>query len=345
MKKTLIITLLILCISTLNAQNKVKATNELQDSIKRITSEINNLRYEFEVIRRDKLNYNIEKDLLKESFSSNLQIINIVIAAILLFFAIFGGIFGYVGFKNILETKKKFESELDALIKLRTSYEKRFGALVAREKVFDSRMTEIEKTNETQTKKIRILELKNSIKEAQKNKNYHHAIALINIGLEEAPDDYNLNALKSDCYMYLKNYRKAIISNLNALKIAETSKKEMILINVYNLLEFTIFVKDIPLYEKYKQQYIEHLKYNTLNVYLEAMSLFVKNNLKDLTKKLIEFFNSNPKIFVFPGWTFEGGKDFIEKNRENDCFEIINDFVDVIGKKMDNKDFIEKYNK
>ena len=345
MKKILIITFLILFVSTLHSQNKVKDTNELQDSIRSISSEVNNLRYEFEVIKRDKLNYTIEKNLLKESFSSNLQVINIVIAAILLFFSIFGGIFGYVGFKNIIETKKKFESELDVLSKLRITYEKRFGALIPREKVFNDRMSEIEKINATQSKKIRILELKNSIKEAQRDKNYQHAISLINIGLEEEPNDYNLNAMKSDCYMYLENYRMAINSTLKALRIAEKSRKHMILANVYNLLEFSLLIKDIPLFEKHKQKYIEHLKYDTINVYLETMVFFIKNELEKIIKTLIEYLNTNPKMMAFPGWTFSAGRNFISKDKDNVCFEISNDFIDTIHNKMSIESFIDKYNK
>lgn len=335
---------MILCIYSLSAQNnRVKTPIELQDSIRNISSEINILRYEFEVIKRDKLNYNIEKELLKESFSSNLQVINIVIASILLFFSIFGGIFGYVGFKNILETKKKFDSELDALSKLRISYDKRFGALVSREKVFNDRMVEIERTNATQSKKIRILELKNSIKEAQKNKNYNHAIGLINIGLEEEPNDYNLNAMKSDCYMLLKNYRMALSSTLKALNIAKDSKNEMILVNVYNSLEFSLFIEDIPLFEKQKQKHIEYLKYDTINVYLDGMALFLKNEIYSLTKLLTEYISANPKLLVFPGWSFGSGREFLNKIPKNDCLEIFGDFIDTICNKMKADSFIEKY--
>jgi len=321
----------------------VKNPNELQDSIGNISSEINNLRYEFEAIKRDKLNYNIEKDLLKESFSSNLQVINIVIASILLFFSIFGGIFGYVGFKNILETKKKFDRELEALSKLRISYDKRFGALVSREKVFNERMDEIERTNVTQSKKIRILELKNFIKEAIKNKNYNHAIGLINIGLEEEPNDYNLNAMKSDCYMYLKNYRMALSSTLKALSIAKDSKNEMILVTVYNSLEFSLFIEDIQLFEKQKQKNIEYLKYNTINVYLDGIALFIKNDIKSLTKLLIEFLRTNPKFLVFPGWSFDAGRYFVNKVEQNDCSKIICEFIDTVCNKMKIEDFVEKY--
>ncbi len=39
-------------------------------------------------VRRDQLNYKIEKDLLKEAYSSNLQIVNAVIAIALGVFAV-----------------------------------------------------------------------------------------------------------------------------------------------------------------------------------------------------------------------------------------------------------------
>jgi len=58
----------------ISSQNKDKDTTSI---------EVQKLKDSVSEIRRDQLNYKIEKDLLKETFSSNYQTINIVLAIIL----------------------------------------------------------------------------------------------------------------------------------------------------------------------------------------------------------------------------------------------------------------------
>ena len=124
MRKLAIIIVLMLNIFVANAQikssnNKVDLNQSLVDSIKKVQSNIKILQYELDAVKRDKLNYEIEKEILKNSFSDNMQILNVILAALLLFFSIIGGLFGYLGFKNITETKNKFSDELNSLINLK----------------------------------------------------------------------------------------------------------------------------------------------------------------------------------------------------------------------------------
>lgn len=348
MKKILCLLIFFAFYSFVFAQNQNNSPSKVlnqQDSVKTLRSDLNTLKYEFEVVKRDKLNYEIEKNILKDSFSNHMQVINIVLATLLLFFSIIGAIFGYVGFKNISHIRRKFESELNSLLKLKSTYENRFKDLDSGEKAFNERMIEIEKINLTQSKKIRILELKNNIREAMKDKNYNHALNLIEVGLEEEPDDYNLNAMKSDSYSVLKNYRKALNSTLKALRIAETSKKEMILVNVYNLLEFSLMLKDISFYEKYKQKYIEYLKYETINVYFEGLVLFIKDERENMINIIIDYFNTSPKLIIFPGWSFCAGQSFINKNKENSCYDTFYEYIEILCKKKGIEDFIENHGK
>ena len=62
---------------------------------------------QFKEIRRDELNYQIEKDLLKETYSSNLQTLNLVLTIVL-------GLFSIIGFLGIRDIHPKlFGMELN----------------------------------------------------------------------------------------------------------------------------------------------------------------------------------------------------------------------------------------
>jgi len=60
------------------------------DSLKNTGNNFNYLEKQIQEIRRDQLNYKIEKDILKEVYSSNIATINLVITLILAVFGIIG---------------------------------------------------------------------------------------------------------------------------------------------------------------------------------------------------------------------------------------------------------------
>lgn len=73
-------------------------------------SELNKLKNEITEIRRDQLNYKIEKELMKEIYQSNFKTINILITSVL-------GLFGFLGFfglRDISSLQKKYQDELDS---------------------------------------------------------------------------------------------------------------------------------------------------------------------------------------------------------------------------------------
>lgn len=331
--------------STSGDEKLSKTRIAINDSLAKIKSEISVLKYELETIKRDKLNYEIEKGLLKSSFSSNLQVLNIFLTALLLFFTIVGGFLGYIGFKNISEVKSNYNIELDKLSKLRESYEKRFKGFQSREKVFQERMEEIESINATQSKKIRILEVKNSIIESLKNKNYSHSFKLANIALDESPEDYELNAYKSYALVRMKKYEEAVVANLKALELAKEQRKDMITNNMYNVLEFELFAGKIEMHKKHRIDYSDHLRYSTLNKYFDALCLFMENKVDDLKIHFLDYFKSEPKMVAFPSWSFEDLKVFINDNKKKPGYDLFLDFIKIIYEEMKFDEFIEKYDK
>ena len=82
-------------------------------------SEVNNLKHEIEILKRDQLNYQIEKDLLKDAYSNNYDKLNLFITGILLLF----GFFGVLGIRDINSIKKEHKDELEKLKSLQVDLE------------------------------------------------------------------------------------------------------------------------------------------------------------------------------------------------------------------------------
>lgn len=348
MKKLLIILLILSSFALIAKEQNTNLTDLdnikiLKDSIREISSEINILRYEFDVIKRDKINYEIEKNILKESFNENMQTLNIILTGLLLFFTIIGGLVGYFGFKNLKDLKVKFEDDLTKLRSLTSTYEKRFNGLINREKIFKEKMEKIEETNLIQTKRIRILEIKNNVDEAIKRKNYNYALDLIKIGLDDDPDDYSLHAYRAQCFSDLRNIQGALDENLVTLELAKKSNSHLILNNIYNVLECMLLLNKSDDYERYKLQYESYLKYKTINTYFEGLKLFNQKDLTGLKGLLTDYFLTTEKDVVFPGWRFDDVLWYINKNSSNPCYDLINDYFNVILKKINKDTFLEKY--
>jgi hypothetical protein len=79
--------MIVLLSASLSVHAQSKEDKSLQIKIQKLEDNVSE-------VRRDQLNYKIEKDLLKETFSSNYQTINIVLAIVL-------GIFTIVGFLEL----------------------------------------------------------------------------------------------------------------------------------------------------------------------------------------------------------------------------------------------------
>ncbi len=256
MKSLFFLILTLIAITSFSNPQKnilIQSIENNKDSINKVQARINIIEYELGAIKRDKINYNIEKNILKDSFSNSMQVLNIILASLLLFVSIIGGFFGYLGFKNISETKAKFSEELSELVKLRNSYRSRFTALLSREKEFLNRMKDIEETNKEQSRQIHVLELKNQLREAFKAKSHSLALALCDIGIKEAPTEYYFYGIKGSVYADLLEYNDAYYATLKAMEIVDKSKRERVVLLAHNLLEFSLFANKQKLYKKHKE--------------------------------------------------------------------------------------------
>jgi tetratricopeptide (TPR) repeat protein len=166
-------------------------------------------------VRRDELNYQIEKDLLKETYSNNYEKISLMITIVLGII----GVLGYLGIKDINSIKKEYTTELANLKQLQTEIASKFTEFQTSKEKYDTELRDILKTNEEQNKKIKVLELKDKINNLFKDELYGSALEFCIVGLELSPNDIILLHQKAMIHTRLRNYKDSINSYLRILEI------------------------------------------------------------------------------------------------------------------------------
>jgi len=106
--------------------------------------EISRLENQIKTVENNQLNYKIEKDLIKETYSSNYERINMVITIILGII----GVIGYIGFRDINSIKKEYVAELDKLKLLQVDFEVKAKEFNTEKDKFDSDIKQILIENE-----------------------------------------------------------------------------------------------------------------------------------------------------------------------------------------------------
>ena len=190
-----------ICHSDQNLQNKDVYEQKFQEIEKII--ELNSL--DVAAVRRDQLNYQIEKDLLKEAYSSNLTTVNTIITLILGAFTVIG----VIGVRSIENIKKEFRRELDLLIKIKNTNELQMAKVVVDIEDAKSKYTELVRVNEEQNGRLRLLEAQERAASSMRDNNYQHAIKYIDIGLSISDKDPVLNKMKYHCLMKLGRLAEA----------------------------------------------------------------------------------------------------------------------------------------
>ena len=167
-----------------NSLNALKEQTEFKDK---------NLEYQISEIRRDQLNYQIEKDLIRETYKANYDRINLLITFVLGLI----GILGFLGIRDINSIKKQFTSELDNLSNLRNNFQTKIKELDQTKAKYDSSIAEITQTNIEQNKKLQVIEIKEKINKCLREKEITRAFEYCVVALELSPNDTNLLRTKA----------------------------------------------------------------------------------------------------------------------------------------------------
>jgi tetratricopeptide (TPR) repeat protein len=225
------------------------ATNFDSIAVKNLEVKMEQMDNQIREIRRDELNYRIEKDLLKETYSNNYERISLIITIILGII----GVLGYLGIKDINSIKKEYTTELAKLKQLQIDISSKFTEFQTSKEKYDTEIRDVLKTNDEQNKKIKVLELKDKIHNLIKDELYGSALEFCIVALELAPNDVIVLYSKALVHTRLRNYKESIATLLRILEIDKDNQSA------------TLDLTEVYLMSKQDKEYSEMLsKYSTL---------------------------------------------------------------------------------
>ncbi|MBD3892209.1 hypothetical protein [Olleya marilimosa] len=214
--------------------------------VRNIKYEIQRLETQLNTVEKNQLNYSIEKDLIRETYSSNYERISLIITIILGII----GVIGYLGIKDINTIKKEYITELEKLKGLQVEFKSKSKEFNIEKSKFDSEIRKILLENENQNKKIKFIELKEKIKNFLIENKLIDALEFIGVAHELSPENETILEYKARTLCRLNKLEDSLSVNKELYEKFETKKHAL------NLIECMYFAKDYnnlkPLLEKYK---------------------------------------------------------------------------------------------
>lgn len=281
MNKIKILAILLFISSNLFARTK----NSDSLAIKNIEFRMEQIDNQLKEVRRDELNYQIEKNLLKETYSNSYERISLIITIILGII----GILGYMGIKDINSIKKEYTNELAKLKQLQTDLASKFTEFQTSKVKYDSELHDILRTNEEQNNKIKVLELKEKINNLIKEDQYGSALEFCIVALELSPTDTALLRSKALIFTRLRNFKESISTYIKILEIDKNNNSA-----VFDLTEVYLMSNQRIEYNKMLTQYSSLFKEKMEGKLLEIFSIITSYQDKEIDKlKAIAFANIN----------------------------------------------------
>jgi len=233
---------------------------------------------QLEEVRRDQLNYKIEKEVLKETYENNYERISLIITLILGII----GILGYLGIKDINAIKREYIAELANLKQLQVDIASKIKEYEISKEKYDTELRDILKTNEDQNRKIKVIEIKEKILNLFKENSYVQALEYCLAALELAPNDIILLHYKALIYSRTGNFSDSIITYQKILELDENYKKA-----IFDLAELYLFNNQRNDYkaivDKHNEWFNEKSDSKLLEIF-ELLIAFQDNDLEKLKK-------------------------------------------------------------
>jgi tetratricopeptide (TPR) repeat protein len=317
MRKLLVIILLLF---NLTGHSQEKGS----DRIDTLSQKLKELDYSVNQIQRDKINYQIEKDLLKETYSRNYETLNLLITLILGII----GVLGFLGLRDITSIKKEYRLELEKLQSTKSEFESKSKEFDKEKGKFEEEIRKIIETNDRQNNKIKILELKEKINKLIEDNKLYDASDYINAALEIAPEDTFLLTNQGIVNTRLNRSDKALNSFKKAFELDPNNETFLCnLIECYVLSNNTIQAE--ALLDKNKATF-ENKGNGGLKIVKDIFELFYKNDTKAFTNYIAKFMDKNDlesQKKRFPGWRFTEALFTCAYHKENDLSNKLKNFL------------------
>ncbi len=280
-----------------------------------INRRLNDIEHTIKQIDANQLNYKIEKDLLKETYSNNYEKINLVITLILGVM----GVLGYLGLKDISTIKKEYEQELSNLRQIQSQFNLKSQEFDTDKKKFDEELKSIIKENEEQSRKIKFIELKDKVRTLLKDNNLTPALEFANAALNISDKDADLLNQKGRILCRLNQMKDAVDTFMTA-RTSNPQDNSTIL----NTAECLYFAKDIEGAKKIVQEHkglFESKDNGRLLELFNIIELYFNGKNKELleiAKSYVDINNLKTSGKAISGWDLTEAQYFIHYQPENE---------------------------
>jgi tetratricopeptide (TPR) repeat protein len=253
-------------------------------------------------IRRDQLNYQVERDLLKEAYASNLQTVQLVLTMILGAFTILG----YLGLRSIGALRSQFQSELDQMRVLKSALETQLRDVQVEQSRTDVQMAVLAKENADQDRRLRGLEMRERAAKLFAEGNYSLALEYVIVGLEISPNDANMLSLKATCLSALGRITEAISVHKEILRVMPDDGFAIV-----NLLEALLLAGRHDEFEELMSTRTDVVKSHSrlLGWFFSALKLLLSKDLSGLTEHMLTLSSMiSAEISRKMGWSFRDAR-------------------------------------
>jgi hypothetical protein len=267
-------------ISVVHKNNQSQSNESIQNDIQQLNHDVKTVSSDVEILRRDQINYRVEKDILKEAYSSNLQSVNIIITIV---FGIFG-VLGYLGIRSIKEIKLDYANELNDLKSLKAKFEAELLQFENKQKEFELKVSELAKTNEEQDRRLKVLELIEKAAEYIKSKQWHWALQYIAVGLDIDSNNDVLLKQKAMCHGKLGEDSLALDARRRVLELQPDN-----FTNVTNMLEILAMTNQLDEFDKVysaNKDRVDRYHNGALIIFLKTLLGLVNGDVISATKDL-----------------------------------------------------------
>jgi tetratricopeptide (TPR) repeat protein len=269
------------------------------ESVKR---EMTTLKDSLEIVRRDQLNYKIEKDLLKDAFASNLQTINVVLTIVLGVF----GVLSYVGFKGISALKDEYKKELESVKALKESLTQEIRKVESEQTSVKTELGKLSKENEEQDRRLKVLEIKEKVSQLIDSRKFALALEFCEEGLLLDPNNVSLLHHKATCQFKYAKFESAIECLEKVLSIQPGQPTA-----VENLCEAYLLTHQVAIFDAHYAKYkdaIDKARGGAMKIYIDVLRAAAMSNaaqIKDVMTPYVKTCSEGPEARLGASWSYD----------------------------------------
>jgi tetratricopeptide (TPR) repeat protein len=290
-------------------------------------------------VEASQLNYKIEKDLLKETYSNNYERINLFVTILLGFIAVLG----YLGIKDIGAVKDKYYQELAELKSIKAKFDIKANEFDTEKQKIEDELKAIIKENQDQNRKFKFIELKEKMSSLYKDKNLSMALEFATAALEINPDDQTCLTTKGRVLTQLNQLQESLACYKIVLDI--DPRNTVHLLNYIECLYFLGRAKEADILVEENRSILEIEHDGCLKMFFEVISLFHDKDidkLKFIAKSFVSFENLNQIFKFFKRWNLEEAHHFVHYQEDGEAKALLQHIMWYWEEKLTGKQLLER---